>query len=223
MSKCCPVCLQPRGVPRVAALAAKFEFALCPACGRAPSRLFDRDYRRRAREFAAGPRPPERLGLVLYARRQRTYTGAAYGWVYADKAPHHPLTSIWRAMLYRCYDKDRDNYKYYGARGIAVCKRWRDSFEAFAADMGPRPPGTTLDRKNNDGNYTPKNCHWATTEEQHANRRSTQQLIVIRGVPMTVVEAARFYGIRKATILSRLQDGWTPDRAVTTPLSRRRR
>lgn len=76
----------------------------------------------------------------------------------------------WRNMLNRCLYKKGEKYKTYGARGIRVCKRWM-RFENFLADMGRRPKGRTLDRRNNDGNYTPKNCHWATPSEQAFNRR----------------------------------------------------
>jgi hypothetical protein len=167
----CSVCLQAHELRGITMTDSKIEFALCPACGRQPLRLFDRDYRRRACEFAAGPRPPERPGLQLFACRRHIYEGVRYRWVYTDKTPHHPLYNTWRGMLLRCYDETRDNYKYYGARGVTVCKRWRDSLEAFAADMGPRPAGTTLDRKNPYGNYTPNNCRWATPQQQAGNKR----------------------------------------------------
>lgn len=76
----------------------------------------------------------------------------------------------WSAMLGRCYRARNHSYKHYGGRGITVCPRWRDSFESFLADMGTRPDGTTLDRINNDGNYEPSNCRWATATVQQNNR-----------------------------------------------------
>jgi hypothetical protein len=73
-------------------------------------------------------------------------------------------------MLQRCRDPNIGCFRYYGGRGIKVCKRWL-KFKNFLADMGERVPGTTLDRINNDGNYVPSNCRWATPVEQRANQR----------------------------------------------------
>jgi hypothetical protein len=93
------------------------------------------------------------------AKLKRTH-GMSYTCIY----------KIWRAMHDRCYNPTTRTYKTHGARGITVCKRWH-AFKNFYADMGDKPVGKSLDRINNDGNYTPANCRWATPKEQAQNRR----------------------------------------------------
>ena len=74
-------------------------------------------------------------------------------------------------MIQRCTNQHNPTYRWYGARGIDVCDRWKNSFDAFLEDMGRRPDGLSLDREDNDGNYEPGNCRWATKLEQMHNKR----------------------------------------------------
>lgn len=88
-----------------------------------------------------------------------------------------PEYRAWNNMITRCEVIGTPYYENYGGRGIAVCKRWRESYEAFLIDMGRRPSQAhSLDRKNNDGNYNPRNCRWATKSEQTNNRRPRKRL-----------------------------------------------
>jgi hypothetical protein len=80
------------------------------------------------------------------------------------------LYNAWKNMRRRCFEQSNKAFRNYGARGITVCERWAD-FELFAADMGHPPAGMSLDRIDNDGNYEPANCRWATKSEQNSNQR----------------------------------------------------
>lgn len=125
---------------------------------------------------------------------------------------------IWRSMKNRCHSPGDKGYRLYGGRGIQVCERWRNSFSAFYADMGPRPTAKhSIDRINNERNYEPGNCRWATREEQGNNTRVNVRLL-FQGESLTVPQWARRLGINEDTITWRLRRGWTVEKALTTPL-----
>lgn len=130
--------------------------------------------------------------------------------------------SAWQEMRARCRNPSHAAYRHYGGRGITVCDAWRESFEAFLADMGRRPsPDHSLDRIDNDGNYEPGNVRWATRERQARNRRSSV-LVTFRGVERSVPDWAEDLGISAQTLSHRLKAGWPLERALTTPSTRQR-
>jgi hypothetical protein len=117
----------------------------------------------------------------------------------------------WYDMLGRCGDPEHPSWPRYGARGISVCQRWIDSFDAFLADMGPRPsPKHSIDRIDNDGNYEPSNCRWATDKEQRANQ-SYQQWVLHEGKTLTVSQYRVASGLTTKAIYAGFKDGSVPE------------
>ena len=109
----------------------------------------------------------------------------------------------WEAMKYRCADLSNSRY---GGRGIKVCDRWRNSFEAFYEDMGPRPVGTSLDRyPNQNGDYEPGNCRWATPKEQNSNSPPRRQLVEYADEVLPLQAWARRFGVSRRAIGYRLK------------------
>lgn len=119
----------------------------------------------------------------------------------------------WVCMIQRCTNPNDGRWIGYGGRGIKVCERWL-TFDLFLADMGIRPENTSLDRfPNNNGGYEPGNCRWASTKEQSVNRRNNR-FISFNGRTATLSQWAESIGIPRETLLSRLDRGWTLERAL---------
>ena len=129
---------------------------------------------------------------------------------------HNPTYVIWKGMRSRCNNTNGPFYLQYGGRGISMCERW-DNFLNFLQDMGECPSGMSIDRINNDGNYEPGNCRWATLVEQ-ANNKSSNVRIEINGETRTLAQWAVISGISRKTIYFRLRSGWEPQKAVMEPL-----
>ncbi len=132
-----------------------------------------------------------------------------------------PEYEAWQGMKSRCSNPNRKGHYKWGGRGIKVCERWlgKTGFANFFADMGPRPtPKHSIDQINNDGDYEPKNCRWATIKQQSRNRRSTV-FVEFRGERRCFEEWGEVTGIPHATIRTRLVVlGWSVEDALTIPV-----
>lgn len=129
-----------------------------------------------------------------------------------------PERRAWVAIKSRCHDPSNKKWKHYGGRGIYVSEAWRESYEQFLADMGPRPaPGYSLERSSNDGPYSKENCRWATQTEQMNNTRSTT-MVEFNGARQPLTPLCRQMGMPIGLVRLRLfKYGWTVERALTEP------
>lgn len=131
-----------------------------------------------------------------------------------------PLYAVWSTMKDRCLNEKSSDYGLYGGRGITVCERWM-SFENFAADMGDRPHGTSIDRIDNSKGYEPRNCRWATTKDQARNKRNSR-FLTLHGETLTVAEWAERVGINPDCIHQRLSRGMSDEDALSNRHGKRK-
>lgn len=132
----------------------------------------------------------------------------------------HPLYNIWNAMIKRCYRTANKDYHLYGGRGIGVSKDWH-SINSFIRDMGTRPEGHSLERIDNERGYCKENCTWSTSSEQSKNRRSNHYLSA-NGETKILNDWANDLNCTPATILHRLNAGWSESDAVTRKIKDRK-
>lgn len=132
------------------------------------------------------------------------------------------LYRIWARMIQRTTNKNQKDYDYYGERGIAVCKEWRESFDAFEkwAKENGYAENLTIDRKDNDKGYEPCNCHWVTMKEQNRNTRRTHYL-TYNGQTKPLTDWADERQIPRATLDARINKlGWSAEKALTTEVKK---
>ena len=134
-----------------------------------------------------------------------------------------PEYQAWLSMKDRCLNPADAGFRNYGMRGIQICQKWKESFQSFLRDMGPRPSADhTLERSNNSKGYSPKNCIWATRSQQARNRRNNFNLRHA-GKTMCLADWAHEIGIDRRTLWYRLRRyGWSTERALTTPAKQMR-
>jgi hypothetical protein len=121
-------------------------------------------------------------------------------------------------MKRRCTKSTDKNYKYYGGRGIKVCEDWMNSFEKFDKDMSPKPDGSSLDRIDNNGDYSLENCKWSSRHDQSTNMRNNK-FFTFNGRTLTLSDWGRLLNIKTTTLYGRIHSyGWSLEKTLTTPI-----
>lgn len=134
---------------------------------------------------------------------------------HAKRGSHSTEHRSWESAKARCYNKKNARYHSHGARGITMCDQWIDNFQQFLADMGPCPDGKSIDRIDNNGNYEPGNCRWATDIEQANNLRRTRFVIKPDGNKTTIGNLSRETGLKYTTLMRRHVHNWSYERLVS--------
>jgi hypothetical protein len=129
---------------------------------------------------------------------------------------------VWAAMIQRCHNPRNPGFKNYGGKGVAVCDRWRHSFDAFRSDMGLPPAGHSIERQDNSAGYEPGNCVWATRADQNRNRPSWCRYVEINGERLTLKDAWRKHAhasiTYRAFVKRVVSRGWSLSDALSTPV-----
>jgi hypothetical protein len=128
-----------------------------------------------------------------------------------------PIYAIYRSMMQRCYDKNSQAYNRYGGRGINVCDQWQQ-FEGFYDAMGDKPKDMSLDRIDNNGDYSPENVKWANAKTQ-ANNRKSNVVLEHNGKKQTMQQWSDELGLKVGTVWARLNRGWNISQALTKGVS----
>jgi len=131
-----------------------------------------------------------------------------------------PEYVAWQNAKNRCYKSNHPEYKNYGARGIGMCVEWRNDFSKFYEDMGPRPKGLSLEREDVNGDYCPENCVWADWKTQANNTRLSpkNRMVSINGTVVSFSDAMNANNIAWSQVQQRIQNGWSPEDALTKPI-----
>ena len=145
-----------------------------------------------------------------FSSEDRATRGVVHGHAAGGKASRTYIS--WAGMIQRCTNKNRTGYESWGGRGISVCERWM-VFDNFVADMGERPSGMSIDRINQNGDYEPANCRWATHKQQQNNRRNNK-LLTAFGKTQTLATWIEELGLNLATVQRRLRRGMSHDQAL---------
>lgn len=129
---------------------------------------------------------------------------------------------VWEQMKQRCYNPKDNRYHSHGARGIAVCPRWLESYSNFLEDMGEKPDKLTLERIDNDGDYSLENCKWATYTEQNNNKRNNL-IFTINGMTKSLTEWLKETEVTRDQFNGRKFRGWSPEKSLFTPIIKYRK